>query len=159
MGAASTPAWPPVLLEWAVAGQAAQQDVEHRRQEDAEGGDADHAGKDGDAHGLAHLGAGAGRITSGSTPMMKAIDVMRMGRRRRRLASIAACARRAPGKLQLARELDDQDGVLGRQADQHDQADLREDVVVAAGETTRSMAASRPIGTIMMMDSGSTRLS
>ena len=32
--------------------------------------------------------------------------------------------------LQLLGELDDQDGVLGRQADQHHQADLREDVVV-----------------------------
>ena len=31
-------------------------------------------------------------------------------------------------------ELDDQDGVLARQADEHDQADLREDVVVAALE-------------------------
>ena len=71
-------------------------------------------------------------MTSGSTPMMKASDVIRIGRSRSRLASIAACDRRAPGEFQLARELDDQDRVLRRQADQHDQADLGEDVVVAA---------------------------
>src|SRR5262245_54179418 len=33
--------------------------VEHGRQEDAEERDAEHAGEDGDAEGLAHLGAGA----------------------------------------------------------------------------------------------------
>ncbi|KIU01443.1 hypothetical protein QU38_01600, partial [Staphylococcus aureus] len=38
--------------------------------------------------------------------------------------------RRAPGEFELAREFDDQDGVLGRQAHQHDQADLGEHVVV-----------------------------
>ena len=40
----------------------------------------------------------------------------------------------APLPLQLARELDDQDRVLAGEADEHDQADLREDVVVAAGQ-------------------------
>ena len=40
--------------------------------------------------------------------------------------------RSMPCSSQLAGELDDQDGVLGRQADQHDEADLREDVVVHA---------------------------
>jgi hypothetical protein len=39
-----------------------------------------------------------------------------------------------PSMLALAGELDDQDRVLARQADQHDQADLGEDVVVAAGQ-------------------------
>jgi hypothetical protein len=37
-------------------------------------------------------------------------------------------------QFQLARELHDQDRVLRRQADQHHQPDLREDVVVAARE-------------------------
>src|SRR5205814_7655235 len=36
--------------------------------------------------------------------------------------------------LLVLRELDDQDGVLARKADQHDQSDLGEDVVVAATE-------------------------
>ena len=42
--------------------------------------------------------------------------------------------RRAPLLLQVHRKLDDEDGVLARQAHQHDEADLSEDVVVAAGE-------------------------
>ena len=42
--------------------------------------------------------------------------------------------RRAPGKLQLPRKLDDQNRVFGRQTNQHDQPDLGEDVVVSACE-------------------------
>src|SRR6185436_10333991 len=55
---------------------------------------------------------------SGSTPMMKAIEVMMIGRSRSRLAG----------------ELDDQDRVLRREAHQHHEADLGEDVVVAVAE-------------------------
>ena len=43
----------------AAAGQLAQGDVEHRRQEQAEQGDADHAGEHRRAQCLAHFGAGA----------------------------------------------------------------------------------------------------
>ena len=43
-----------------VAGELAQQHVEHRRQEQAEERHAQHAGEHRDAHGVAHLGAGAG---------------------------------------------------------------------------------------------------
>ena len=68
--------------------------------------------------------------------MMNAIDVIRIGRRRRRLASIAACTGCAL-PFKLARELDDQNGVLRRQTDQNDQADLREDVVVATARDRR----------------------
>ena len=42
----------------------------------------------------------------------------------RRVPAVAALL------LELLRELDDQDGVLGGEADQHDEADLGEDVVV-----------------------------
>jgi hypothetical protein len=45
---------------------------------------------------------------------MKASEVIRIGRRRRRLASIAASTGVLPGELEFAREFDDQDGVLGR---------------------------------------------
>ena len=62
--------------------------------------------------------------------MMKANDVIRIGRKRRRAASAAAslieCAVGAP----FARELDDQHRVLGRQPNEHDDADLHVDVVV-----------------------------
>ena len=54
-------------------------------------------------------------------------DVIRIGRSRSRHASSVACAGASPGLVPLLGELDDQDGVLARQADQHDEADLRED--------------------------------
>ena len=72
--------------------------------------------------------------TSGSTPRMKANEVMRIGRSRMRQASSAASTGGPALHVELARELDDQDRVLAGQADQHEEADLREDVVVALGE-------------------------
>ena len=72
---------------------------------------------------------------SGTTPKMKAKEVIRIGRSRVRPASEAASCRSRPVlQLALAGELDDQDGVLRRQADQHDEADLGEDVVVHAAQ-------------------------
>ena len=47
---------------------------------------------------------------------------------------MAASNRRQAFVLFALGEFDDQDGVLARQADQHDESDLREDVVVAALE-------------------------
>ena len=41
-----------------------------------------------------------------------------------------------PARIRLG-ELDDQDGVLRGQADQHDQADLREDIVFHAAQQER----------------------
>ena len=72
--------------------------------------------------------------TSGTTPMMNATDVISTGRSRTRHASRIAVRRSSPSLLALPRELDDQDRVLARQAGQHQEADLREHVVVAAGE-------------------------
>src|ERR1044071_8319001 len=66
--------------------------------------------------------------TSGTTPKMKANDVIRIGRSRSLAASIA------PLMLELAGELDDQNGVLGGEADQHDETDLGQDVVVLAAQ-------------------------
>ena len=64
---------------------------------------------------------------------MKASEVIRMGRSRRRAASIAASQRvHAPRLLAIHRELHDQDGVLGGQADGGQQADLEIDVVEQA---------------------------
>ena len=65
-----------------------------------------------------------------------------------------------PSLFRLARELDDQDGVLGGEADQHDEPDLGEDIVVHARVSdTPTRADSRLIGTIRMMASGSDQLS
>ena len=60
---------------------------------------------------------------------MNANDVIRIGRSRERAASTTASAAVAPLRAQLLGELDDQDGVLAREADQHHEADLAEDVV------------------------------
>ena len=49
------------MLDQLTPGQLAQADIEHRRQEQAEQGDPDHAGEHGDAGRRAHLGAGAAR--------------------------------------------------------------------------------------------------
>jgi hypothetical protein len=89
---------------------------------------------------------------------MKAIDVIRIGRRRRRLASMAAAIGVRPA-IQFPCELHDQNRVLRRQSHQHEQADLSEDVVVVAGDPTPNIAASSDIGTIRMIASGSVRLS
>ncbi len=71
--------------------------------------------------------------TSGMTAMMKAIEVIRIGRKprlsraQRRRDDVGARANLLVG------ELDDQNRALTRQADQHDVADLRVDVLREAG--------------------------
>ncbi len=73
--------------------------------------------------------------------MMNAADVIRIGRSRSRLALIAALTGIRPSNSSCARELDDQDGMLCREADQDDQADLGEDVVLAACEPDAGQSA------------------
>ena len=83
--------------------------------------DEQHAAGDRGADRVARLPARArSRTTSGITPRMNASDVIRIGRSRMRAASIAASIDRQPPFAQLLGELDDQDRVLRRQADQHD---------------------------------------
>ena len=60
--------------------------------------------------------------------------------------------------LQLAGELDDQDRILGGQADENDEADLRQDVDVSTQHRTPAIAASRHIGTISTIASGRLQL-
>ena len=69
-------------------------------------------------------------ITSGTTPRMKAKDVIRIGRSRVRAAWTAASHGACALLLRLLGEFDDQDRVLRGQPDQHDEADLRQDVDV-----------------------------
>ena len=67
---------------------------------------------------------------------------------------------RQPAVPQLLGELDDQDRVLRRQADQHDQADLAVDVVRQPAHPLRADSApSTASGTPSRMMNGSTRLS
>ena len=64
---------------------------------------------------------------------MKAKAVIMIGRKRSFAPSVAAAARPMPLPLvALLGELDDQDGVLGGQAHQRDDADLDIDVVFQA---------------------------
>ena len=67
---------------------------------------------------------------------MKASEVIRIGRSRSRAASTTASRSVRAGLLLLDRELDDQDRVLRREADDRDQADLEIDVV-RAGRAAR----------------------
>ena len=73
-------------------------------------------------------------VTSGITPMMKANEVMRIGRSRNRHASIAASTGANPALDALARKLHDQDRILAREPDQHDEADLGQHIVVRSLE-------------------------
>ena len=67
--------------------------------------------------------------------------VIRIGRRRRLAASITASSVSHALLAQLVGELDDQDAVLGDQADQRDQPDLAVDVERAAGQLQRQQRA------------------
>ena len=101
---------------------------EDRREEDAEGGDADHAAEDGGAQRAAHFGAGAfgqhqrhdaedegeGRHDDRPQPQPAGLD--------------GGFVARLSLLVQLLGELDDQNRVLRRQPDQHQEPDLHEDV-------------------------------
>ena len=64
-------------------------------------------------------------IHNGTHPRMNANDVIRIGLKRSRAPSMRSFRQR-PAFLEFVfGELDDQNGVLSGQADQHDQADLR----------------------------------
>ena len=78
---------------------------------------------------------------SGSTPRMNANDVIRIGRSRMRADSMAASTIDPALASQLLGELDDQDRVLRRQADQHDQPDLAEHVVREPAQQLRAQRA------------------
>ena len=67
---------------------------------------------------------------SGTQPRMKANEVMRIGRRRSFEPSHGRVENLDAFLAFHLGELDDEDRVLGRQPDEHDQADLRIDVQV-----------------------------
>ena len=73
----------------------------------------------------------SGRQDERDDPRMNANDVIRMGRSRRRAAARAASLRTSLFIFHL-RELHDEDRILGRETDQHNQADLGKDVVFMA---------------------------
>ena len=92
---------------------------------------------------------------------MKANEVIRIGRSRSRQAPVSPRDASARARACLG-ELDDQDGVLAGQADEHDEADLREDVdvrVCGHRHQTPTIEPSRHIGTTRMTAKGSVQLS
>src|SRR6266436_9571061 len=122
------------MLDQLAAGQLAQADVEHWREEQTEQGHADHPGEHGDACGRAHLGACAmrehQRDGAGDEGYRSHYD--------RAKAQAAGFERGFDDALalefELAGEFHDQDRVLARQAHKYHEADLHEGVVVAAGQ-------------------------
>ena len=110
--------------------EALDDDIEHRNEREVEERRRDHAAGDRRARPSgAPRGRRRSRTTSGMTPRMNASDVIRIGRSRMRAASTAASAIDQPARAQLLGELDDQNAVLRRQADQHHEPDLAVDVV------------------------------
>ncbi len=85
-------------------------------------------------------------VHSGRQPKMKASAVITMGRKRSRAAWSAASAMLCPARVILHRELDDQNGILRREADEHDEADCCEDVVFKRPHAERDITRreSRP---------------
>ena len=83
-------------------------------------------------------------MASGSTPRMKASEVIRIGRSAD-AHGLAASPRSGscPRFCSVLGELDDQDRVLGRQADGGEQADLEVDVVGQAAQRGREHRAER----------------
>src|SRR5256885_15687949 len=99
-----------------------------RNEEDTDGAGRQHAADDSGAHDLASDGAGAG-----SGPERDAAeDESERGHKDGAKAQARALERRVGEGLTLLKflfgELDDQNGVLGGEADEHDQADLRIDI-------------------------------
>ena len=80
-------------------------------------------------------------IASGSTPRMNASEVIRIGRKRSRAASMRGGRRRQSFVVLDHRELDDQDRVLRGQAKQRHQADLEIDVVGDSAQPDRGERA------------------
>ena len=86
--------------------------------------------EDDHAHDLAALRAGSRRDRErGTTPRMNANAVIRIGRNRSFAPTRASIHQALALSRARLRELDDQDRVLRGEPDQHDQTDLRKDVV------------------------------
>jgi len=124
-----------VMGERLHAGQHPKQDIEDRREEQAENSHADHPGEHRNAHHPAHLRAGAG----GQHQRHHAHDEGHRCHQDRAQPQIGWLQwplepAKRPANSSSAGELDDQDRVLGGKPDQNDQADLGKDVIVAVGE-------------------------
>ena len=82
-------------------------------------------------------------MMSGTSPAMKAKEVIITARKRSLAASMAAVDDVLSLPPLLHGEFDDQDGVLGRERDEHHDADLGVDVVVEARDLERRHRAKQ----------------
>ena len=85
-------------------------------------------------------------MAMGIIPMMVASDVIRIGRRRTRQAVMTASTTDSPCSSELVREIDDQDAVGVRDADQHQHAHQRHDVQRGVGERQNDQHADEAHG-------------
>src|ERR1700733_14968120 len=114
--------------------QALDQQIEHRNEERVQYRAHDHAPEYGGAYGVASVFSSAARGNQGDNPQDES------QRRHKNRTQPDACGfdggveDRHTASAQLLGEFDDQDGVLGREADQHDESHLAEDVVLLAAE-------------------------
>src|SRR3954469_6598219 len=110
---------------------AANEHVEERREDQAEEGDAKHPREHGDAHHVAHLRARA----TGENERHDAHDECERRHENRTQSDARRLERGAQTiatlLLEIACKLYDEDGVLARETDEHEQPDLSEDVVVS----------------------------
>ena len=92
--------------------------------------------------------------TSGTTPRMKASEVIRIGRSRILAASTAASSKGIPRVPQLLGKFDNQDGVLAGQSHQHHQSDLAIDVILQAAQRLRRQRSQERHGNGQQHDEG-----
>ncbi len=96
--------------------EALHHDEERRHEQHGQAGRGEHAAEHGNAERGPRIGAGAGRQSpAAATPRMNANDVIRIGPEARRAPPSTAAIGDwpCPRQAQFARELDDQDRVLG----------------------------------------------
>ena len=97
--------------------------------------------------------------TSGKTPMMNAIDVIRIGRSRKRLASIAARIGVRPANSSSRANSTIRIAFLAERPTSTIKPIWVKTLLSPFDTQTPNIAASSPIGTIMMIESGRVRLS
>ena len=78
---------------------------------------------------------------NGIIPKINAKEVIRIGRRRKRAPSRVASSSGLPFSYSSLGEFNNQDGVLCGQSDEHDQSDLRVDIVFHPAQPKREERA------------------
>ena len=99
--------------------------------------------------------------TSGTTPRMKANDVITIGRKRARAASGRGIEDRLAGGAQFARELHNENRVLCRERHQQNEPDLNVEIVAepALDERRERQSPMKDSGTARMTETGAYQLS